>query len=64
MVKNDYEYEYFEHWFEETENYSFRSERFFQHLELLKTERERREFCENWLRAAFTCGRMLRTDVA
>jgi len=50
-------YETFDDWFDEIENYSFRSERFFQHLELLTTERERREFCENWLRAAFECGR-------
>lgn len=54
-----YEYPTFESWFEELENYNFRSDRFFQHLELLQTERERREFCENWLRAAFECGRML-----
>lgn len=58
MVNPEYEYEHFETWFDEVENYSFRSERFFQHLELLKTERERREFCESWLRAAFECGRM------
>ena len=53
-----YHYENFEDWFEELENFSFRSERFFQHLELVKSERERREFTENWLRAAFECGRM------
>jgi hypothetical protein len=58
MVNSEYEYEYFESWFEELESFSSRSERFFQHLELLKSERERREFCENWLRAAFECGRM------
>lgn len=53
-----YEYEQFESWFNEVENYSFRSEQLFQHLELLTSERERREFCENWLRAAFDCGRL------
>jgi hypothetical protein len=50
-------YPTFEDWFNEIENFGYRSERFFQHLELLKSERERREFCENWLRAAFECGR-------
>lgn len=53
-----YEYPTFESWFEELEGFSFRSERFFQHLELLDNERQRREFCENWFRAAFECGRM------
>jgi len=51
------EYPTFEDWFNEIENFGYRSERFFQHLELLQSERERREFCENWLRAAFECGR-------
>jgi hypothetical protein len=51
------EYPTFEDWFNEIENFGYRSERFFQHLELLTTERERREFCENWMRAAFECGR-------
>ena len=51
------EYPTFEDWFNEIENFGYRSERFFQHLELLKSERERRDFCENWLRAAFECGR-------
>ena len=51
------EYETFEAWFNELENYSFRSERFFQHLELAKTPHERREFCEKWLRTAFDMGK-------
>ena len=51
------EYETFEDWFEELENFSFRSERFFQHLELARTPHERREFCENWLRTAFDMGK-------
>jgi hypothetical protein len=50
-------YEKFEDWFDELENFSFRSERFFQHLELTKTPHERREFCELWLRTAFEMGR-------
>ena len=50
------EYETFEDWFEELENFSFRSERFFQHLELARTPHERREFCENWLRQIGLCG--------
>ena len=50
------EYETFEDWFEELEGFSFRSERFFQHLELAKTQHERNEFCEKWLRVAFEMG--------
>lgn len=50
-------YETFEDWFNEIENYSFRSERFFQHLELLTNELERNEFITNWMRAAFESGR-------
>lgn len=50
-------YETFEDWFNELENYSFRSDRFFQHLDLLSNTRERNEFIENWMRAAFEAGR-------
>jgi hypothetical protein len=53
MVK----YKTFEDWFDELENYSFRSERFFQHLELAKTEHERRMVTELWLRTAFDMGK-------
>ena len=53
----NYHYEDFKGWFDELEKFSFRSERFFEHLELLKTEHERREFCELWLRTAFEMGR-------
>ena len=51
------EYPTFEDWFNELEGFSFRSERFFQHLELAKTQHERQEFCEKWLRTAFDMGR-------
>ena len=51
------EYETFEDWFEELEGFSFRSERFFQHLELARTQHERNEFCEKWLRVAFDMGK-------
>lgn len=54
----EYHYENFEAWFDEIENYSFRSERFFQHLELLNSGVERTEFVTNWMRAAFECGRL------
>jgi hypothetical protein len=54
----NYEYETFDDWFDETENYSFRSERFFQHLDLLTNEPERTKFIENWMRAAFESGRL------
>jgi hypothetical protein len=50
-------YETFEDWFNELENYNFRSDRFFQHLELLSSARERNDFLENWMRAAFEAGR-------
>jgi len=51
------EYPTFEDWFEELEGFSFRSERFFQHLELAATPQERNEFCEKWLRTAFDMGK-------
>jgi len=51
------EYETFEDWFEELEGFSFRSERFFQHLEIARTPQERNEFCEKWLRTAFDMGK-------
>lgn len=55
----NHEYPTFETWFNELESYSFRSERFFQHLELLKDNaQQRNEFTENWLRAAFESGRL------
>jgi len=54
----EYYYEAFDSWFNELENYSFRSERFFQHLELLKTKYEREEFVANWMRAAFESARL------
>ena len=47
------EYPTFEAWFNEIENYSYRSERFFQHLDLLTNKPERNEFITNWMRAAF-----------
>lgn len=50
-------YETFEDWFNELENYNFRSDRFFQHLELPQSARERNDFLENWMRAAFEAGR-------
>ena len=59
MVK--YEYPTFESWYNEIENYSFRSDRFLQHLDLLNSTidtRQRNEFVENWLRAAFESARL------
>jgi hypothetical protein len=53
-------YENFDDWFDEIENYSFRSERFFQHLELFNSTvctDQRNEFITNWMRAAFEAGR-------
>lgn len=52
------QYPTFESWFDEIEITSFRSDRFFQHLDLIQNNpRERNQFLENWLRAAFECGR-------
>jgi hypothetical protein len=51
------EYPTFDAWFNEIENYGFRSDRFFQHLDLISDKYERNEFIENWLRAAFESGR-------
>ena len=59
MVK----YKSFEDWFDELENYSFRSERFFQHLELARTEHDRRVLTELWLRTAFEMGRYNKESV-
>jgi hypothetical protein len=53
-------YETFDDWFDEIENYSFRSERFFQHLDLFNSTvctDQRNEFITNWMRAAFEAGR-------
>lgn len=51
-------YETFEDWFNELENYNFRSDRFFQHLDVIQdSPRQRNEFLENWMRAAFEAGR-------
>lgn len=50
-------YENFESWFNELENYNFRSDRFFQHLELITSDAERIKFLTNWMRAAFEAGR-------
>lgn len=53
-------YENFEAWFNELENFNFRSDRFFQHLDLLNSSvstDQRNEFVTNWLRAAFEAGR-------
>ena len=51
-------YETFEDWFNELENYNFRSDRFFQHLDVIQDNpRQRNEFLENWMRAAFEAGR-------
>jgi hypothetical protein len=57
----NYEYENFESWYNELENYSFRSDRFLQHLDLLNSTidtRQRNEFLANWLRAAFDSARL------
>ena len=51
------EYPSFESWFNEIENYGFRSDRFFQHLDLITSVYERNDFIENWMRAAFEAGR-------
>jgi hypothetical protein len=52
------EYPTFESWFNELENYSFRSDRFFQHLDLIQHDpQHRNEFLTNWLRAAWESGR-------
>lgn len=51
------EYPSFESWFNEIEDYGFRSDRFFQHLDLITSVYERNDFIENWMRAAFEAGR-------
>jgi hypothetical protein len=51
------EYPSFDSWFNEIENYGFRSDRFFQHLDLITSVYERNDFITNWMRAAFEAGR-------
>jgi hypothetical protein len=52
------EYPTFESWFHEIEFTAFRSERFFDHLDLIQQDpQHRNEFITNWLRAAFESGR-------
>lgn len=53
-------YENFEAWFNELENYNFRSDRFFQHLDLFSSSvctDQRNQFLTDWMRAAFEAGR-------
>ena len=59
------EYETFDSWFDEIENYSFRSERFFEHLDLFNSTvctAQRDEFITNWMRAAFESARLEKGD--
>ena len=61
----EYHYEAFDSWFDEIENYSFRSERFFQHLDLFNSTvctDQRNEFITNWMRAAFESARLEKGD--
>ena len=55
------EYPTFESWYNEIEIYSFRSERFFEHLDLFNSTvctAQRNEFITNWMRAAFESARL------
>jgi len=55
------EYPTFESWYNETEIYSFRSDRFFEHLDLFDSTvctAQRNEFITNWMRAAFESARL------
>lgn len=45
-------YEKFEDWFNETENYASRGERFYEELKHMQPDR-----IEQWLRAAWYCAR-------
>lgn len=59
MVKP--QYPTFESWYNEIEITAFRSERFLQHLDLLNSNidtRQRDEYLETWLRAAFESARL------
>jgi hypothetical protein len=52
------EYPTFESWFHEIEFTAFRSERFFDRLNLIQQNpQQRNEFITNWMRAAFESGR-------
>jgi hypothetical protein len=50
-------YKTFDRWFEQPEEYGLRSERFFDHLDLITDTHERNQFITNWMRAAFEAGR-------
>ena len=55
------EYPTFESWYNEIEITAFRSERFFEGLDLFNSTvctNQRNEFITNWMRAAFECGRL------
>jgi hypothetical protein len=45
-------YEKFEDWFDEIENYGYRSERFYEEFQRMSVDR-----VEQWLRAAWYCAR-------
>ena len=54
------EYPTFEAWFNELENYNFRSDRFFQYVDLFNgtaSTETRNQFLTDWMRAAFEAGR-------
>jgi len=55
-----YKYEKFEDYFEETEGFGERGERFFWEFEEIPIERRRRMV--EWLRAAFECGREMNEE--
>ena len=50
----------FEDWFNERENYSLRSERFFSQLQALsvRDRKEREQFVMGWMEAAWEQGRL------
>ena len=52
---NEYEYSKFEDWFNETEGFSFRSERFYSFFE---NDTKTQEHLKLWLRAAFDSARL------
>lgn len=56
-MDNNKEYVNFEAWFNELENYSLRSERFFSQLEAIKEQELRQRFVMCWMKVAWEQGR-------
>lgn len=57
-----YKYDTFEDWFNELEKFSFRSDRYYETLNMYSRKEIINIKALEWLRAAFECGREKKND--